>query len=73
VTCTKDLGQDFGSGLYQREVEYLIEHEWATTAEDILFRRTKIGLVMSTKNAAELEKFLRLNHAKLVKSKNKSK
>ena len=73
VTCTKDLGQDFGSGLYQREVEYLIEHEWATTAEDILFRRTKIGLVMSTKNAAELDKFLRLNLAKSVKSKNKSK
>jgi len=73
VTCIEDLGQDFGSGLYQREVEYLIAHEWATTAEDILFRRTKIGLIMPAKNVAKLEKFLRLNRVKLVKSKNESK
>ena len=73
VTRIKDLGQDFGSGLYQREVEYLIAHEWAITTEDILFRRTKIGLIMPERNVAKLEKFLRLNHVKLVKSKNKGK
>ncbi|HHI81573.1 MAG TPA: FAD-dependent oxidoreductase, partial [Rhizobiales bacterium] len=44
--CTKmdQLGTHFGSGLYQREVEYLREREWAQTAEDILWRRTKLGL-----------------------------
>ena len=73
VTSIEDLGQDFGSGLYQREVEYLIAHEWAITTEDILFRRTKIGLIMPERNVAKLEKFLRLNHVKLVKSKNKGK
>ena len=40
----EDLGFDFGAGLYQSEVDYLIEHEFARTPEDILLRRTKLGL-----------------------------
>ena len=43
-----DLGEHFGAGLYAREVAYLVEHEWAKTAEDVLWRRTKAGLHLST-------------------------
>ena len=39
-----DLGQHFGHGLYQAEVDYLIHTEWARSAEDILWRRSKLGL-----------------------------
>lgn len=39
-----DLGEDFGAGLYACEVDYLIQNEWAHTAEDVLWRRTKCGL-----------------------------
>jgi glycerol-3-phosphate dehydrogenase len=39
-----DLGRHFGGTLYAAEVDYLCKHEWARTAEDILFRRTKTGL-----------------------------
>jgi glycerol-3-phosphate dehydrogenase len=39
-----DLGRDFGHGLSEREVDYLCREEWARTAEDILWRRTKLGL-----------------------------
>ena len=42
-----DLGEDFGGGLYERELAYLIESEWAQTADDVLWRRTKCGLHMS--------------------------
>jgi glycerol-3-phosphate dehydrogenase len=42
-----DLGEDFGGGLYERELAYLVEHEWARSAEDVLWRRTKCGLHMS--------------------------
>ena len=35
---------DLGAGLSTREVEYLVAHEWARTADDILWRRTKLGL-----------------------------
>ncbi|KAF1044517.1 MAG: Aerobic glycerol-3-phosphate dehydrogenase [Herbaspirillum frisingense] len=41
------LGRDFGGGLTQREVEYLVMHEWARTADDVLWRRTKCGLHMN--------------------------
>lgn len=39
-----DLGHDFGHGLYQREIDYLISQEWAISCDDILWRRTKLGL-----------------------------
>jgi glycerol-3-phosphate dehydrogenase len=42
-----DLGQDFGGGLVQREVEHLVAHEWARSADDVMWRRTKCGLHMS--------------------------
>ena len=43
----KDLGRDFGAGLSEAEVNYMIDNEWARTAQDIVFRRTKVGLQMS--------------------------
>jgi glycerol-3-phosphate dehydrogenase len=42
-----DLGQDFGAGLTAREIDYLIAEEWAHTADDVLWRRTKCGLPMT--------------------------
>jgi glycerol-3-phosphate dehydrogenase len=42
----KDLGGDFGSGLTEAEVRYLVRHEWARSAEDILWRRTRLGLAL---------------------------
>ena len=43
----EDLGRYFGAGLTEREVEYLRAEEWAVTAEDILWRRTKCMLHMT--------------------------
>lgn len=40
----EDLGAHFGAGLYAAEVRYLVEREWARSVEDILWRRTKLGL-----------------------------
>ncbi len=42
-----NLGRHFGGLLYEREIGYLREAEWAQTAEDILERRTKHGLHLS--------------------------
>ncbi|MBK9116025.1 MAG: glycerol-3-phosphate dehydrogenase [Betaproteobacteria bacterium] len=42
-----DLGRDFGAHLTAREVDYLVAEEWARTADDVLWRRTKCGLPMS--------------------------
>ncbi len=50
-----DLGRDFGSGLTAREVDYLRRSEWARTGEDILWRRTKLGLRLKKHQAEELD------------------
>jgi glycerol-3-phosphate dehydrogenase len=42
-----ELGEDYGAGLSEREVRYFVEREWALGAEDVLWRRTKAGLLMS--------------------------
>ena len=39
-----DLGEAFGGALFAREVDWLMREEWAETAEDVLWRRTKRGL-----------------------------
>lgn len=52
------LGRDFGGGLTEAEVAWLIAEEWAQTADDILWRRTKRGLVLAPEQVAALEKWL---------------
>ncbi|WP_240616752.1 glycerol-3-phosphate dehydrogenase [Sphingorhabdus sp. YGSMI21] len=47
VTSLTDLGQSFGAGLYEIEIRWLIDREFACTAEDILWRRSKLGLHMN--------------------------
>ncbi|NMD07512.1 MAG: glycerol-3-phosphate dehydrogenase [Phyllobacteriaceae bacterium] len=47
ATSLADLGTHFGSTLYQAEIDYLRTHEWAQSAEDVLYRRSKTGLHMS--------------------------
>ena len=59
---TGDLGEHFGAGLYAAEVEYLVEHEWARTPEDILWRRTKKGLRVSDDGVRRLRSFLGDSH-----------
>jgi glycerol-3-phosphate dehydrogenase len=39
-----DMGRDFGAGLTEREVDYFKRREWARSADDVLWRRTKAGL-----------------------------
>lgn len=46
-----DLGRDFGGGLSEAELDYLVRHEWARTAEDVLWRRSKLGLHLSPEQA----------------------
>ena len=53
-----DLGTDFGHGLTEAEVRYLIDQEWAKTADDILWRRTKLGLRFDAVQRRELEQYL---------------
>ncbi|WP_156680390.1 glycerol-3-phosphate dehydrogenase [Sphingomonas profundi] len=53
-----DLGRHFGADLYAREIDYLVEREWASSAEDILFRRSKLGLHVPAGAAAAVDAYL---------------
>lgn len=53
-----ELGQHFGHTLYAREVDYFIDREWALTADDILWRRTKAGLHVNTQQKQLLTNYL---------------
>ena len=54
-----DLGQNFGAGLTEREINYLRSYEWAETADDVLWRRSKFGLHMSRDERLAVEVWLR--------------
>ena len=53
-----DMGQCFGADLYQCEVDYLVDQEWAMSAQDIVWRRSKTGLFMDDKQINALSKYL---------------
>ena len=56
-----ELGEHFGDDLYEAEVRYLMSAEWALTDEDILWRRSKLGLHVSDETAARLRAWLGRN------------
>lgn len=54
----EDLGQMFGTQLSAAEVRYLVQHEWARSAEDILWRRTRLGLAMPDSALHDLQQLV---------------
>lgn len=58
VTTVEQLGRYFGAGLTEREVRHFIKHEWAQTADDILWRRSKAGLALTVNQRADFEAWL---------------
>ena len=58
IDSLERMGQDFGHGLYACEVEYLLRHEWAMSLEDILWRRSKLGLFLNPAQVSALQDYL---------------
>lgn len=54
-----DMGISFGYQLYGFEVDYLIAHEWAKCSEDVLWRRTKLGLFLSGTEPQTLDAYIK--------------
>ncbi len=61
IQTPEELGIHFGHQLYAFEVNYLLSEEWAQSAEDILLRRTKLGLFLSAEESRNLENYVKLN------------
>ncbi|MEO0653785.1 MAG: glycerol-3-phosphate dehydrogenase [Pseudomonadota bacterium] len=55
---SEDLGEDFGAGITARELDWAVAHEWVRTAEDFVWRRTKLGLRLSEAQVARIDAYL---------------
>lgn len=55
---TQDLGREFGATITQAELDWVIDKEWVRTAEDFIWRRTKLGLRLSEEEIADLEDYI---------------
>jgi glycerol-3-phosphate dehydrogenase len=58
VQSLADMGELLGGGLYTREVDYLCSEEWALNAEDILWRRSKLGLFTTPSEHVRVQDYL---------------
>ena len=58
VRSAADWGRDFGAGLSELEARYLMDREWAVTADDVLWRRSRLGLVMTPDQARTLDEWM---------------
>lgn len=54
----QEMGQNFGHDLYASEVNWLIEQEWAKSVDDILWRRTRLGLLFSPEQKEQLSAYV---------------
>jgi glycerol-3-phosphate dehydrogenase len=59
ASALHDPGTAFGAPLTEAEVRSLVDHEWAQTAEDIIWRRSKLGLHMTPAERATLADWMR--------------
>ncbi len=59
ATGPSDLGVNFGANLYQREVDYLCRNEWACSTDDVLWRRSKLGLRFSGRERSSLDNYIK--------------
>ncbi|CAN5392901.1 glycerol-3-phosphate dehydrogenase [soil metagenome] len=60
-----DLGEDFGGGLSQVEIDWMITSEWARTVEDVIWRRSKLGLAMDEAQIARIAAYLEEKHEQI--------
>jgi len=63
INASSEMGQDFGAGLTEIEVDWLMRKEYAMCAEDVVWRRSKLGLRMSTEQIATLDDWMSLQQA----------
>ncbi len=61
VKSEQGLGRDFGAGLYECELRYLQTHEFSKTLDDVLWRRTKLGLRQTELDMEALNRFFSAN------------
>ena len=69
ATSIDDMGEDFSgdtdAGLFAREIDYLIDTEWVRDADDVLWRRSKLGIKIKGKAVTRLQTYIEKRRAPL--------
>jgi glycerol-3-phosphate dehydrogenase len=60
AASAEDLGRDFGATLTEAELRWLMKHEYARRGEDVVWRRSKLGLRLSADQVAEIDAFMKV-------------
>lgn len=68
TTSLADLGRDFGANLFEVEIKWLMRHEFARAAEDVVWRRSKLGLRLSVDEIAAVDAWMQTHQANIKKS-----
>ena len=58
ATSAASLGRNFGATLTEAEIDYLMREEWAECAEDVVWRRTKLGLLLTEEQIAAIDAYI---------------
>ncbi|WP_039018370.1 glycerol-3-phosphate dehydrogenase [Halocynthiibacter namhaensis] len=58
ATCMGDLGCDFGDGITARELDWAVRNEWVCTADDFLWRRSKLGLRVTEEQTQKIDAYI---------------
>ena len=66
INSADELGDDFGAGVYAPELDWVIEHEWVLSAEDFVWRRTRLGLRLSADQIAAIDKYVKRHDVKVM-------
>ncbi|MBT4045722.1 MAG: glycerol-3-phosphate dehydrogenase [Rhodospirillaceae bacterium] len=65
--CMEDLGVNFGGHLYALEIDYFMDREWACSGEDVLWRRSKLGLFLNEEQRNAVTKYVADRRARVVR------
>ena len=63
IASVNDLGTDFGAGVFAAELDWVVENEWVSSAEDFVWRRTRLGLRLSVEQIAVIDDYIRQRHS----------
>ena len=66
INSADELGDDFGAGVYSPELDWVIKHEWVLSAEDFVWRRTRLGLRLSADQIAAIDEYVKRHDVKLM-------
>ena len=59
IKSAEDLGDDFGAGIYAAELDWAVKHEWVASAEDFIWRRTRLGLRLNADEIARIDQYVK--------------